>query len=430
MKYKLCLHGLDIKSKGQLLAVVQKLLPPTVSKSKIKEKYLADNDLLKYKSTKLTPLHSTDYKVTCVSGVMVISDSLQQLNDVVIEYRQPAIPEVQKLLQKLLGSKIKFVLAEPDLLVRVKQLRGRAYMDDMEHYDECSVATSLLCHLPWHVYGASKAWGDLLLQPGDRNLVRQLRVKLRRLRSVLSFYRVLLPEARYAEWKQLFKRWTNLLGDTREYDVALLTCMKIRHSQRTPDIEVEDEQISALEQLLQEYRAKASRKMLNANKLNAITKALADFLLALHTAALLDDFAELRLKPFLRLRLADWCDKLLVLPQKYPDLHDMEQLHKIRIKLKRFRYALQGTPEIPVSISLLRSMKSLQDMLGLLHDDYINDKMIEDILQQHQEDEVLRYECAMFCGWERAKAEATLLMLPELWENFAAQLEAWRDENL
>ncbi len=430
MKYKICLHGLEIKNKNQLPALLQKNLPLVTSKSKIKEKYLDGDDLLKYKLTKLTPLHTENYKVFCYSGVMVISDTLLPLNDIVFEYKEEALPEVQKLVQKLLGSKLKFVLAEPDLLVRARQLRGRANMEDMAHYDGDEVRTTLLCHLPWHVYATSKAWGDLLLRTDEKTLVRQLRVKLRRLRSTLSFYKVLLPEASYEQHKDLFKRWANLLGDTREYDVALLTCMKIRHSQRLQVADVEEEKISALEQILQECRAKASKKMFGNVKINAVTKQLADFLFLLNTVQLPEDFAELRLKPFLRQRLTEWCDKLVLLPEKYPDLQDMEQLHKIRIKLKRFRYALQGTPEIASSTALLRSMKSLQDMLGFLHDDYVNDKMIEEILRRNADNEELRYECAMFCGWERAKAEETLLLLHDLWDNFAILLEDWREENL
>lgn len=41
--------------------------------------------------------------------------------------------------------------------------------------------------------------------------------------------------------------------------------------------------------------------------------------------------------------------------------------------------------------------------------------------------------CAMrraVCGWERAKAEAAVEMLPQLWEDFCGALNAWRKANL
>ena len=427
MKHKICLHGLCLKNKGQLLTMVQKLLPPSTVKNKIKEKYLSDDNLLKYKRTKFVPVNPVGYKVTCISGVIVINDNLQPLNEVIIQYEREAVGEVRKLVQKLLAGKIKFVVEESDLLLRAKQMRGRSSMQDMVLYDEDKVVTALYCHLPWHIYAASKAWGELLTCTNERNLVRQLRVKLRRLRSCLTFFKELLPATAFEQYKMLVKRWTNVLGDAREYDVALLTCMKIRNAQKS---EVAGEEISRLEEVLQEYRAKASTKILSSNKLNAVTLQLVEMLLVMQNAALPKEFADMRLKTFIRLRLGLWCGKLMTLQEKYPEFSDMEQLHKLRLKVKRFRYGLQGVPEIYLPNSLLRSLKTLQDMLGLLHDDYINDMLIGEIMQQYHDDAVLQYEGAMFCGWERAKAEALLASLPGLWDNFTAQLSEWQKEHL
>ena len=123
-------------------------------------------------------------------------------------------------------------------------------------------------------------------------------------------------------------------------------------------------------------------------------------------------------------------DKLLELPEKYPDLHNMEQLHRIRIKLKRFRYALQSVPELAPEARLLRSLKYLQDMLGLLHDDYINTLMVERLVAANPKIKELRYEAALFSGWEQAKADAALEALPQQWEAFSSQLTEWKNKNL
>ena len=42
----------------------------------------------------------------------------------------------------------------------------------------------------------------------------------------------------------------------------------------------------------------------------------------------------------------------------------------------------------------------------------------------------MRYEAGLFAGWERAKAEAAVEMLPQLWEDFCGALNAWRKANL
>ena len=100
-------------------------------------------------------------------------------------------------------------------------------------------------------------------------------------------------------------------------------------------------------------------------------------------------------------------------------MRDMEQLHKLRIKLKRFRYALQSVPEMAASPQLLRSLKYLQDMLGLLHDDYVNEQYLAQLVAAHDELPELRYEVAMLRGWERAKADAAP---PEVLATYAASV--------
>ena len=426
MKQQICLHGLDVKNKNQLLALLMKNLPPAAVKSRLKEKYLNDNDILKYTESKITLHHKTDYKVRCLSGAMVVSDKLADINDVVISYDSGSLEAVRRLLQKLLASKIKFVVEEPDLELRVMQLRGYYRLTDSPLYNSDDIMTALACHLPWQVYGVSKSWAELLARPDDKPGVRQLRVKLRRLRSSLTFFKPLLPARHADQWRQIFKGWTDVLSDAREYDVALLTCAKIRRSQPQGG-EVAP---LTLEGLLTEERQLASKKMRRFNSLNRLTAILTDFILFLQNTPVTEECCGMRLKGFIRQRLEGWCDKLAALPEKYPDMHNMEQLHRIRIKVKRFRYALQGVPEVATPPALLRSLKSLQDMLGLLHDDYINDQLVEGILQRNADNVALRYEGAMFCGWERAKAEAALAVLPDLWAGFMTQLDEWRRECL
>ncbi len=425
MKHKICLHGINIKNRNQLLDTVKKLLPLAAEKTRQKEKYLPDNDLLKYSSYKFAVHGNRDYKVTCLSGIMVVSDRLLPINDIIIEYDNRSLPAVQRLLKKLLGGRLHFVLDEPDLLLRLRQQRSRFSLEDLPQYDEDSIATILNCHLPVQVYNVSQLWGSFLQQPGEKPAVRQLRVKLRRLRSSLALYKPLFPQAKLLYWRAEFKKWTDMLGGAREYDVALLTCMKIRRSRRE-----EAEEPLELEQLLQERRQSQAKKVLHLSSINAMTAALLDFLLLLYSLPLRKEHKDIRLRPFLRQRLSDWCDKLLQLPERYPDVENMEQLHKVRIKIKRFRYALQAAPEIPVTPLLLRRLKNLQDMLGLLHDNYINDRLIEEIVSAHQDNAELRCEGAMFCGWDSARSEAVITSLPELWEDFTGCLQEWREEYL
>ena len=106
----------------------------------------------------------------------------------------------------------------------------------------------------------------------------------------------------------------------------------------------------------------------------------------------------------------------------------MEQLHRVRIKLKRFRYALQSVPELKASPQLLRSLKYLQDMLGRLHDDYVNEQYLQQLVAAHPELPELRYEVAMLRGYEQAKADGAAELLANQWQEFIRLLDNWLEE--
>lgn len=301
--------------------------------------------------------------------------------------------------------------------------------------------TALSCHVPWQLYSINKLWEQLLWGGGtQRTLWRQLRVKLRRLRSVLSLVKPLFSAADY--WKELVKKQADVLSDVREYDVLLQTCERLRWhggsleqakhlSQQQSPLIVQSTRDSngcglQLQQLLQGMRQQAQVRSMGQLQLNAVTHELASLLLALQQAA--GEHCDMSLQSFFGRRFRSWGRKLVALPWQENHMRDMEQLHKVRIKLKRFRYALQSVPEMAASPQLLRSLKYLQDMLGLLHDDYVNEQYLAQLVAAHDELPELRYEVAMLRGWERAKADAALEQLTGQWQEFSLLLSEWIEE--
>ena len=424
MKQKLCLHGLEVKHQAQLLNLIKKFLPGANVSYKIKEKYFADNDMYKYRRARFTSAAVSGLRVSCTWGVLLVSDKLLPVADIILEFDNTCaehINAVQRLLERFMASRTKFVLEEPDLSQRIDQLRGCYELRSLPVYDKDDAQSMLYCHLPWQIYYISKLWSEVLTRGTEKLLMRQLRVKLRRLRSTLTLCKPLLPEVEATHWQGVLKARTNLLGDVRECDVALMTCAKLSGAQG-------QEAVPQLTAILQKRRGAAAVKALKGQKLNRLTLELALMLLWLYTAPPLTE--KQSISSFLSHRFGGWYEKLLALPDKYPDLHNMEQLHRIRIKLKRFRYALQSVPELNASPRLLRSLKYLQDMLGLLHDDYINNQMVEELVAAHPKVSELRYEGAMFAGWEQAKADAALESLPQQWESFCELLGEWKEENL
>lgn len=348
-------------------------------------------------------------------GILILDTKLLPLQEVLFTYKYGQEAAALGLVQKLLEGPLDFVLAEPQLKNRVEQLLGRWGTSP-----ELNVPLRQLAelYLPWQVFGISQGWAQLLGDARDKLLVRQLRVKLRRLRSCFIFFKEVLPEAFVLKWQQSLRNGANVLSKMRELDVALLTCERMQR--QNPDAGEDP-----LEEVFKQLREEATQEMLAQERINQHTLAGARFLVSLR--------AELRLKAkklrgdkYFGPRLETWMRTMQGLTKKYPDFSNMEDLHKVRIKVKRFRYATQTMNVLAMDAAVVRRLKRLQDMLGFLHDDYINAAWAKLVLQQHAEDQALKLRAAEFLGWERAKAEASLSLVPELWADFLQELDSWQ----
>ncbi len=423
---RLCLHAVNAKHQAQLLGVVKRLLPTCRTKAKLKEKYFRENDMYKCRVTAFKPSDSDAYRVECAWGVLLVADKLINVADITLYFvasERTAMSRVQELLQGLLSGKLSFVLEEPSLARRVELLRGRYCLDELAEYDGENAASALLCHLPWHIYALSHLWEQLLATQGvQRGLWRQLRVKLRRLRSFLALMRPLTDRERTRYWLRTLKERAQLLAAVREYDVLLLICSRLRSAEGVSE---QENAVPHLHMLLETLRAEEQSRSLRDLRLNALTMELARLLLFVLEQGSVK--RSIGMREFFTARLSVWSGKLLALPQRYDDLQDMEQLHKVRIKLKRFRYALQAVPEVEADPLLLRRLRIMQDLLGLLHDDYVNGRYLQELLAQQGRSEELRYEVALLRGWEQAKADAAAQQLSERWQELCELLHEARE---
>ena len=450
MKAKLCLHGVDIKHQAQLVGLVKRELAEyklsyKVS-YKVKEKYFDDNDMYKCRLTRFVPKQPhADLCVICMWGVLLVSDKPVNVADIVLEYEAGSSMTAGRVLtfiNRLLEGKQCFVLEEPDLSRRIDLLRGRYFLDKLPDYDEKTAMTALRCHIPWHLYVINKLWEQLLLAGGgQRQLWRQLRVKLRRLRSVLALVKPLFPKA--ADWQRTLKAQATALSGVREYDVLLQTCARLRSAQdreakaawvlQQQDAEPVAQStmlpvaaVPNLQRLLEGLRQQAQVRALQQLKLNQLTYELTQLYMAVYSWA--GAPCCLSLREFFVQRLGKWARKLQELPQLQPDVQDMEQLHRMRIRLKRFRYALQSVPELGAASQLLRSLKYLQDLLGVVHDDYVNEQYLVQLVAAYPELPELRYEVALLRGYEQAKADGALEQLSAQWQEFERLLGEWLEE--
>lgn len=429
MRVKICLHGLEIKHQNQLLGLVRNLLPDCLSKYKVKDKYFDDDDTYKYREARFKPKSIAGLAVSCAYGSMTVNDKTLPIADVIIDFdtdNGTAVESAQKIVMALLNGKNNFILAEPDFALRVAMLRGRLRLNEYNAYSEENAGCLIYTHLPWQIYEINRLWLEVLTRVEDKPLIRQLRVKIRRLRSVISLLSPLFDAEQLDAWQKLWKKSFDGLASVRELDVALLDCERITKVESGK----EEKGVPLLEKILEEKKNKAVSAYLSNLKLNNLTKEYADFLFWLYTTNLDSEIANSGLMEFLALRFTKWSNKLLELTEKYPDTTDIVSLHKIRIKLKRFRYALQSVPEMKRSTELFRALKNLQDSLGLLHDDFVGEELLEGILAEYPGNKELHYEIALFRGWDKGKASSTLENFPIMWDNFCSLLRNWQENNL
>ena len=417
MALKLCLHGVRIAHPETFTEDVAKLLKLTVKQGKLREKEYGDNLSARYRRSKLLGGPLLPFKVRVMEGIMLVDSHLSDLLDVEFAYSADRENLVLTAVRQLLSGGDAFVVAEPDLKLRLNAMAGKPYprVDG-----DTGRLKAMRQYLYWQVLIINWFWHLLYRDPDNKLLVRQLRVKIRRLRSCLSFFKEGLPEAEVSDWQTFFRGEAEALSNMRELDAAALTCRNRREAAGE-----EAGLPSLLLDLFLKLRQDEQDKFFSNSSLNQHTEKLAEFMLWLDRlqAGGVKGLGKETARHYVARRTDDWCVNMLSLSRKYPDFSNMDDLHGIRIKVKRFRYVTQTIDLTELPLDLLRQLKQLQDVLGLLHDDYINSYWAQGIALQHPGEEELQKQIRLFISWQSARSEPLLAMVSGMWGNFLQMLQ-------
>lgn len=238
--------------------------------------------------------------------------------------------------------------------------------------------------------------------------IHQMRVALRRLRSLLKIMSPALPADFVAEWNGRLRDEANRLGHARDLDVLLETILAPAEAALEPP--------PGLAGLRRE--AEAARRGARARALANLAKgthgqALLAFTAGLHRlssnaldrSANLAGFAGLqlaRLRKRARRRLKD--------AQGQPGI---DGLHALRIALKRLRYGLEFFQPVCAARParrLLKQLAKVQDDLGYLHDLEVAQRYLGDWAGGKVE---LREAAAFVAGWHARRALRLTAQLPD-----------------
>ncbi len=244
-----------------------------------------------------------------------------------------------------------------------------------------------------------------VLQSADPEFIHQMRVATRRLRAAIRLFAPYLPSGFADELLPPLRQLMDKLGRARDLDVLLSEiAMPVMHAlPGEPRLAalvgaVTDRQYAAREAAVRHLRSVAyGRLMLQATAaLHRLGERSEDETIAV--------FAAERLK---RLR-----KKVLVLADA-ASTEEPASLHRLRIAIKRLRYALEFfSPLHPGKVlqKLLRSLGVLQDELG-----QVNDLANAGMLLMHcaGDDPRLREAVSLVGGWHAQRHRELLARIPE-----------------
>lgn len=269
----------------------------------------------------------------------------------------------------------------------------------------------------------------------DRNeeAVHQMRVALRRLRSAAKVFNPLLPATALQPLLDDL-RWLNgPLGRKRDLDVFLSeTLTPLARSEAVP------KGIKHLRVVMEERRDAAQAALESALTSTRCLKWRLGF------ARLLDDLPALVMaqaepedgtapgsalhqpaRQFAARVMRKRRRKVKKLGARHGEL-DAEQLHELRIRAKRLRYAVEFFRPLfgrKDTRRFLAALSALQDCLGALNDGAVGKTLIADILGSPADDAT----AAALTGWFTGRQQLQLAQLGACWKDFARLKPFWKD---
>ena len=202
MALKLCLHGVRIAHPETFTEDVAKLLKLTVKQGKLREKEYGENLSARYRRSRLLGGPLMPFKARVMEGIALVDSYLSDLLDVEFSYSAGSEELVLTAVQQLLAGDDGFIVAEPDMKLRLNAIAGKPYP---RVSGDAGRLKAMRQYLYWQALIINWFWHLLHQDPDNKLLVRQLRVKIRRLRSCLSFFKEGLPETAAANWQQFFR---------------------------------------------------------------------------------------------------------------------------------------------------------------------------------------------------------------------------------
>jgi CHAD domain-containing protein len=270
------------------------------------------------------------------------------------------------------------------------------------------IAASCLAH--WTDSEACALAGE------DPEGVHQVRVAARRLRSAISVFKEALPTPWTGRLSREVRRFTHELADAREWDVFLgETLAPLRAT--LPD----DPGLTLLASRGEAARGRAYERVRAAIADPRYTRLLLELGRWLAEPWEAPSAAVDVARAVLEARHA----KVLTAGAELARL-DAEGLHRLRIRVKQLRYAVEFFDDLfagGASRRYARALERLQAALGMLQDVAMTPPLLDSVADSN--DPALAHAKGIVMGWQAASAQRARARLHKRFERFAACKRFW-----
>lgn len=243
----------------------------------------------------------------------------------------------------------------------------------------------------------------LLVEHRHPEALHQARVAMRRLRSAFSLFRPVIADARYEVLREEVSWFTSQLGDARNIDVML---------KRFP----KGEKQSDLQSALLEERKSTYATMLAAVRSRRLKLLLFDIVEWIETGEWRASKAAAKpLRGFARRALGKRWRRLKAQAALFAEM-DAEARHRLRIEVKKLRYAAEFLASIEWSHTsavdekrFVRELETMQEQLGELNDRETGRQIFAGLLGRRRDARKLMAEAEQLLGGEAAEDKPLLM---------------------
>lgn len=260
---------------------------------------------------------------------------------------------------------------------------------------------------------------DAFLQdPQNPETLHQIRVKIRYLRSSLSFFKPLINEKEYLFIQDSLRNLSHKFSLLREADVINNAWYDLLQNN---DLIAKEN--SQLREMIIKIQSREKKVVLDFITKGALTPIILDiWVMLLQKPFKEGEIESYTFRKYFNYRITDWTKKLRKLGRNSKD-SDYNVWHNIRIQIKKTRYVMQEFSPLLKGIIKkdLKYIKAFQELLGNYNDIYRHRSFLTSEIINNK-NEILNYEAGVLLGWEAAKIKKIEKNITKDWDSISEKI--------